>query len=92
MATVPSGPAVTSAELQCPVEKKPLDILAAARAAAAIDVTMPKKQRIILGKYEEGKVFVNSDDSGSAHRSGNNGTNVQLWKFLLDTLTDYRHR
>ena len=51
-----------------------------------------KKQRVILGKYEEGKVFLNSDDSSNVHRSGNNGNNVQLWKFLLDILTDFRHR
>jgi hypothetical protein len=51
-----------------------------------------KKQRVILGKYEEGKVFLNSDDSSNVHRSGNNGNNVQLWKFLLDILTDFKHR
>jgi len=68
-------------------------MLAAARFAAAIDAPpMPKKQRVILGKYEQGKVFINSDDSSNIHRPGNNGTNVQLWKFLLDILTDYRHR
>jgi hypothetical protein len=69
------------------------DYSAAARAAASVDCPpQPKKQRVILGKYEEGKVFINSDDSSNVHRTGNNGSNVQLWKFLLDILTDYRHR
>ena len=69
------------------------DYSAAARAAASVDgPPQPKKQRVILGKYEEGKVFINSDDSSNVHRTGNNGSNVQLWKFLLDILTDYRHR
>jgi len=73
--------------------KRSLDMSAAARAAASVTCPpMPKKQRVILGKYEEGKVFINSDDSSNVHRTGNNGSNVQLWKFLLDTLTDYRHR
>jgi len=52
----------------------------------------PKKQRIVLGKYEEGKVFINTDESSNVHRSGNNGNSVQLWRFLLDILTDYRYR
>ena len=51
-----------------------------------------KKPRVVLGKYEEGKVLVNSDDAANVHRSGNNGNNVQLWKFLLDILTDFKHR
>ena len=76
--------------------KQTYDMAAAARAAASVTgfggAPMPKKQRVILGKYEEGKVFINSDDSSNVHRTGNNGSNVQLWKFLLDILTDYRHR
>lgn len=76
--------------------KHTYDMAAAARAAASVSgygAPMPKKQRVILGKYEEGKVFINSsDESTNVHRSGNNGSNVQLWKFLLDILTDYRHR
>ena len=69
------------------------DYSAAARAAASVDgPPQAKKPRVILGKYEEGKVFINSDDSSNVHRTGNNGSNIQLWKFLLDTLTDYRHR
>lgn len=52
----------------------------------------PKKQRIVLGKYEEGKVFINTDETSTVHRSGNNGNSVQLWRFLLDILTDYRYR
>ena len=51
-----------------------------------------KKPRVVLGKYEEDKVLVNSDDAANVHRSGNNGNNVQLWKFLLDILTDFKHR
>ena len=54
--------------------------------------SQPKKPRVILGKYEEGKVFINNDESSNAHRSGNNGNNIQLWKFLLDILTDFKHR
>ena len=61
------------------------------RTAAAVPM-LAKKQRVILGKYEEGKVFINNDDSSNVHRTGNNGNNVQLWKFLLDILTDYKHR
>jgi hypothetical protein len=36
-------------------------------------------------------VLLNSDDGSNSHRSGNNGSSVQLWRFLLDILTDFKH-
>jgi hypothetical protein len=98
MATVPSSFASPSIAISAQMlaesgSKRPTNMLAAIRAASAVcGPSAPKKQRVILGKYEEGKVFINNDDSSNAHRTGNNGTNVQLWKFLLDILTDYKHR
>ena len=47
----------------------------------------------MLGKYEQGKVLLNlSTGAGSVPRSGNNGCSTQLWRFLLDLLTDSRRR
>jgi hypothetical protein len=74
---------------ECRVVKRSFDETTTHLAEKFVPV---KKQRVILGKYEEGKVFLNSDDSSNVHRSGNNGNNVQLWKFLLDILTDFKHR
>ena len=92
MASVPSSflsKSVTPiANLQVSDKRPCWDMTAADRIAASV-IGPPKKQRVILGKYEEAKVFINSDES---HRTGNNGGNIQLWKFLLDTLTDYKHR
>ena len=50
-----------------------------------------KKPRVVLGKYEQGNVLLNIAETG-INRSGNNGISVQLWKFLLDILTDGEHR
>ena len=48
---------------------------------------------MVLGKYEQGKVLLNlSSGAGSVPRSGNNGCSTQLWRFLLDLLTDSRRR
>ena len=48
---------------------------------------------MVLGKYEQGKVLLNlSTGAGSVPRSGNNGCSTQLWRFLLDLLTDARRR
>lgn len=72
------------------VPKRTFDNLSPAPRVTS--VPYPKKQRVILGKYEEGRVFINGDESSNVPRTGNNGNNVQLWKFLLDILTDYKHR
>ena len=92
MASVPSSflskSVMPIANLQVSDKRPCWDMTAADRIAASV-IGPPKKQRVILGKYEEAKVFINSDES---HRTGNNGGNIQLWKFLLDTLTDYKHR
>ena len=104
MATVPSNTVtaqVTTASSVSSIKnvnsvKRTFDCISSSssvvvRTAAAVPM-LAKKQRVILGKYEEGKVFINNDDSSNVHRTGNNGNNVQLWKFLLDILTDYKHR
>ena len=88
MATVPSVPASGTVPDPAKVGEKRLrtdDFYSGVPKSA-------KKQRVVLGKYEEAKVLLNSDDASNVHRSGNNGNNVQLWKFLLDILTDCKHR
>ena len=47
---------------------------------------------MVLGKYEQGKVLLNLTPSSYVPRSGNNGCTTQLWRFLLDLLTDSRRR
>ncbi len=101
MATVPSNTVTSQVTTSSSINKnvnsakRSFDCMSsssvAVRTAAAVPM-LAKKQRVILGKYEEGKVFINNDDSSNVHRTGNNGNNVQLWKFLLDILTDYKHR
>ena len=48
--------------------------------------------KVVLGRYESGKVLLNLTPSSSVPRSGNNGCTTQLWRFLLDLLTDSRRR
>ncbi len=50
-----------------------------------------KKNKIVLGRYQEGRVLLNLSEN-SQPRSGNNGNAVQLWRFMLDLLTDYSKR
>ena len=50
------------------------------------------KPKVVLGKYQQANVFLNVDESSQFNRTGNNGITTQLWKFLLDLLTDYSKR
>lgn len=50
------------------------------------------KPKVVLGKYTQGNVIMNLDEGSIGNRTGNNGMNIQLWKFVLELLTDYQYR
>lgn len=54
--------------------------------------TGEKKKRVVLGKYEQGRVLLNLNENSNLPRNGNNGSALQLWRFLLDLLTDSTKR
>ncbi len=51
-----------------------------------------KKPKVVLGKYEQANVFLNVEEGSGVNRTGNNGLNIHLWRFLLEILTDSQHR
>jgi hypothetical protein len=61
-------------------------------AAAPTASPPPKKSRVVLGRYEQGVVFSGPSENSNVTRSGNNGITINLWKFLLEMLTDNSYR
>ena len=49
-----------------------------------------KKPKVVLGKYNPGALTLSIDEGSTSNRTGNNG-NLQLWRFLLEILTDVQH-